>query len=134
MGSISKQARALSMVTRGEEVSVATITAEDRTALTDSLRRLLADKSTEADVRRTMETPSGYDPELWKALAEMGIVGLVVDEQYGGVGAGPIELELVMEEVGAALLCAPLLSSGVLAAGLIQALGDEAASGRLLPG
>lgn len=113
---------------------MATITAEDRTALTDSLHRLLADRCTEADVRRTMETPEGYDPALWAALAEMGVVGLLVDEEYGGVGAGPVELERVTEETGAALLCGPLISSGVLAAGLIQALDDEAAKSRLLPG
>ena len=41
---------------------MATLTTEDRTALTDSLRRLLGDHSTEADVRRAMETPEGYDP------------------------------------------------------------------------
>lgn len=112
---------------------MATITAEDRTALTDSLHRLMADKSSEADVRRTMETHEGYDPSLWKALAEMGVVGLIVSEEYGGVGAGPVELERVTEETGASLLCGPLISSGVLAAGLIQALDDEAARSRLLP-
>jgi alkylation response protein AidB-like acyl-CoA dehydrogenase len=122
------------MLTQREELDpVATITAEERVALTDSLNRLLADKSAEADVRRAMETPSGYDPALWRALAEMGVVGLIVEEAYGGVGAGPVELERVMEEAGAALLCAPLLSSGVLAAALLQALGDEAAKSRLLP-
>ncbi len=121
------------MLTR-REARLATITAEDRTALTDSLRRLLADKSAEADVRRVMETPDGYDPPLWRQLAEMGVVGLIVEEDYGGVGAGPVELELVMEEAGAALLGAPLLSSGVLAAGLIQALGDPETKSRLLPG
>jgi alkylation response protein AidB-like acyl-CoA dehydrogenase len=120
------------MVTRGEE-RVPAITAEDRVALADSLHRLLSDKSAEADVRRVMETPSGYDPELWRQLAEMGLVGLIIAEEYGGVGAGPVELERVMEQAGAALLCAPLLSSGVLAAGLLQALDDEAAKTRLLP-
>jgi alkylation response protein AidB-like acyl-CoA dehydrogenase len=120
------------MVTQGEE-RVPAITAEDRVALADSLHRLLSDKSAEADVRRVMETPSGYDPELWRQLAEMGLVGLIIAEEYGGVGAGPVELERVMEQAGAALLCAPLLSSGVLAAGLLQALDDEAAKTRLLP-
>jgi alkylation response protein AidB-like acyl-CoA dehydrogenase len=121
------------MVTQGER-PLATITAEDRTALTDSLRRLLADHSGEADVRRVMETPQGYDPALWRQLAEMGVVGLIVEEAFGGVGAGPVELERVMEEAGAALLCSPLISSGVLAAALLQALGDEEAKTRLLPG
>ena len=122
----------MSPVTQGE-TQVATIAAEDLTALTDSLHRLLQDKCTETDVRRTMETPEGYDQGLWRQIAEMGVAGIVVDEAYGGVGAGAVELERVMEEAGAVLLCSPLLSS-VLAAGLIQALGDEAAKSRLLPG
>jgi alkylation response protein AidB-like acyl-CoA dehydrogenase len=95
---------------------LAAITAEDRTALTDSLRRLLADRSSEADVRRVMATQRGYDEPLWRQLAEMGIVGLVIEE-----------------EAGAALLCAPLVSSGVLAAELLRALGDADAKTRLLP-
>jgi alkylation response protein AidB-like acyl-CoA dehydrogenase len=119
---------------RGAETELmATLTAEDRTALTDALRRLLADQSSEAQVRQTMETESGYDPALWRQLTEMGVVGLVIEEAYGGAGLGPVELELVMEEAGAALLCSPLISSGVLAAGLLQALNDDEAKGRLLP-
>ena len=112
---------------------MAIFTQEDRIALTDGLRRLLADLGTEADVRRTMERPDGYDPILWRQLAEMGIVGLTVGEDFGGGGGGPVELERIMEETGAALLCGPLLSSGVLAAGLLQALGDAGAAARLLP-
>jgi len=113
---------------------LATITAEERTAIQDAVTRLLNDRCSEADVRRTMETPSGYDPELWRQLSEMGITGLIIDEAHGGVGAGPVELELVMEAVGAALLCSPLLASGVLAAALLGALPDEAAKTRLAPG
>ena len=113
---------------------MATLSAEERTALQDSVRRLLADHSSETDVRRTMDTPSGYDPELWRKLAEMGIVGLTIDEAHGGAGAGPLELEIVMEEAGAALLCSPLLASGVLAAELLRGLGDTEANARLLPG
>ncbi|MEJ0064126.1 MAG: acyl-CoA dehydrogenase family protein [Caulobacteraceae bacterium] len=86
---------------------MATITAEDLTALTDSLHRLLQDKSTETDVRRTMETPQGYDPALWEQLAEMGVVGVAIDEEYGGVGAGPVALERVMEEAGACCCALP---------------------------
>jgi alkylation response protein AidB-like acyl-CoA dehydrogenase len=113
---------------------VATISAEERQALRDAVRRLLAVRSTEADVRRVMEAETGYDAGLWKQLADMGLAGLVVEEEFGGAGAGPMELELVMEEAGAALLCSPLLASGVLAAELLRAVGDEAAKKRLLPG
>ncbi len=105
---------------------MAAITAEERLAFRDQVRRLPAERSTEKDVRRTMEDEAGYDRALWRQLAELGVVGLVIDAEHGGSGAGPMEFELVMEEVGAALLCGPLLSSGVLAAELIAALGDRA--------
>ena len=110
-----------------------TIAAEELTALRDSVGGLLARRSTEADVRAAMETPAGYDAALWRELAGLGIAGLIVPEQYGGSGAGPVELEAVMEEAGAALLCAPLLGSSVLAAALLAAAGDADAGAALLP-
>jgi len=113
---------------------MATLSADERGALRETVHRLLADHSAEADVRRAMDTPSGYDDGLWRQLSELGLAGLVVDEDYGGAGAGPMELELVMEEVGAALACSPLLASGVLAAEFLRALDDEDAKARLLPG
>jgi alkylation response protein AidB-like acyl-CoA dehydrogenase len=113
--------------------AVTTIAAEELTALRDSVGGLLARRSTEADVRAAMETPSGYDAALWQELAGLGIAGLIVPEPYGGSGAGPVELEAVMEEAGAALLCAPLLGSSVLAAALLAAAGDPAAQAALLP-
>jgi alkylation response protein AidB-like acyl-CoA dehydrogenase len=112
---------------------MATLSPPERTQLRDALKRLLADKSKEADVRRVMEEPRGYDPALWAALAEMGVVGLLAPEECGGAGAGPIEMEIVMEEAGAALLCSPLLSSGVLAVAALNASGDRAAQMRLAP-
>ena len=112
---------------------MADFTADDREALRDALRRLLRDHSSEADVRRTMITEAGHDPALWQQLTDMGITGLLVDEAHGGQGGGPLEIELVMEEAGAALLCSPLLSTGVLAVGLLQGLGDADAAARLLP-
>jgi alkylation response protein AidB-like acyl-CoA dehydrogenase len=107
--------------------------AEERLTLTESIRLLLSNESDERAVRATMDTPSGYDAKLWEELAKTGIVGLIVDEIHGGAGLGPIELELVMEEVGAALLCSPLLASGVLAAALLRELADSELNDRLLP-
>lgn len=113
---------------------MATLSAEERTALQDAVSRLLADRSTEADVRKAMDTPAGYDAGLWAELSEMGVTGLLIDPEFGGSGAGPMELEAVMEAAGAALLCGPLLASGVLAAELLRVLGDAGARSRLLPG
>ncbi|MET0377763.1 MAG: acyl-CoA dehydrogenase family protein, partial [Spongiibacteraceae bacterium] len=115
-------------------MTMTTLAADERAALRDAAQKLLADRSAEADVRRTMATDSGYDADLWRQLAEMGLTGLVIDPEFGGAGAGPLELEAVMEEAGAALLCGPLLSSAVLAASLIDASGDTDAQVRLLPG
>jgi len=110
------------------------LTPQERTALQDAVVRLLADRSAEADVRRAMETDTGYDSRLWSLLGEMGVAGLVIEEIYGGAGVGPLELEAVMEAAGASLLCGPLLGSSVLAATLLQGLDDAEAKARLLPG
>lgn len=98
------------------------LTHEDRVALVDSVRRLLADRCTETDVRRVMDSGTGHDPDLWRALADMGVPGLAIAPEHGGAGLGPVELGLVMEEAGAALLPSPLLSC-VTAAALLAA-GD----------
>ena len=92
------------------------ITPEDREALIDSVRRLLSDRCTEADVRRIMDSETGHDPQLWRALADLGVTGLTIAEAQGGAGMGAIELELVMEEIGASLCPAPLLSCAMAAA------------------
>ncbi|ONF97076.1 acyl-CoA dehydrogenase family protein [Sphingomonas jeddahensis] len=91
----------------------ATLDAGDRVALVDSVRRLLADRCTEADVRRIMDSESGHDPDLWRALSALGVTSLVLPEAAGGAGLSAVELELVMEEAGAVLLPAPLISTAI---------------------
>ena len=59
-----------------------TLASEDREALRASVRRLMADASDEAAVRSVMETERGYDAAVWKALAQMGVVGIVVDDEF----------------------------------------------------
>ncbi|WP_370935997.1 acyl-CoA dehydrogenase family protein [Amycolatopsis sp. cg13] len=110
------------------------ISAAETEQLREAVRDLLADRCTEADVRRVMATESGYDPELWKQLAELGLPGLLISTEYGGVRLGAEELEAVSEEIGAALLPSPFLSSSVLTATLIDAAGSEEDKRRLLPG
>ena len=59
-----------------------------------------------------MASERGYDPEVWKQLAEeLGLVGLIIPEEHGGAGFGPVELLIAMEEMGRALLCAPFLGT-----------------------
>lgn len=110
-----------------------TISVEERNAMRDGFARLLTEKCSEADVRRIMATDSGHDPELWKAISDMGIPALLVPEEHGGIGAGPVEIETMMEEAGAALLPGPLLASAVFAASLLNNSTDTDAKERLLP-
>jgi len=84
-------------------------------ALRAATRDLLARHGSEQAVRAAMETDSGYDPELWRRMAEVGLQGLAVPEEFGGAGGGIVELAVVMEEMGRALYCGPFLSSAVMA-------------------
>jgi alkylation response protein AidB-like acyl-CoA dehydrogenase len=79
------------------------------------------------------DTPSGAD--VWAVMAgQLGLPGLAIGEDYGGAGYGPVELAVVMEELGRGLYDGPYLSSVVLAAGALQHSGDEDARKRWLPG
>ncbi|MDQ6614096.1 MAG: acyl-CoA/acyl-ACP dehydrogenase [Actinomycetota bacterium] len=108
---------------------------DEQEELRRSLRRFLADKSPESEVRRLMDTETGYDPQVWAQMAEqLGLQGLAIPEEYGGSGFSFVELVVVMEEMGRALLCAPFFSSVILAGGALMACGDDHAKKELLPG
>ena len=81
-----------------------------------------------------MATAEGYDPAVWRQLSdELALPGIHVPEQYGGAGFGMVELCIVTEELGRALLCAPYFSTAVLAANAILSAGTEAQKSALLP-
>ncbi len=81
-----------------------------------------------------MATDQGYDPAVWRQLSqELGLPGIHVPQQYGGAGFGMVELGIVMEELGRALLCAPYFSTAVLAANAILNAGTEEQKARLMP-
>ena len=63
----------------------------------------------------------------------MGLLGLAVPEHHGGAGAGHVEMGIVMEEMGRALLCAPFFSTAVLAPALLAAMGDTDEQADVLP-
>ncbi|MCD5420333.1 acyl-CoA/acyl-ACP dehydrogenase [Rhodococcus pyridinivorans] len=112
-----------------------TFETEDRAALRDSVRTLLAKHSDSAAVRRAITTGSGYDDELWTMLVEqVGVAALAVPEEYDGVGASWVEAHVVLEELGRTLTPSPFLGSAVLAAQTVLLSGDADAAARLLPG
>ncbi len=108
---------------------------EEQEELRRSVRRFLEDKSPETEVRRLMATTEGYDPAVWSQMADqLGLQSLIIPEDLGGAGFGYVELTVVLEEMGAALLCAPFFSSVALAANALLTSGDRKAQEYLLPG
>ena len=105
----------------------------EQRALREAVTALLEKRSPEARVRELMATDTGYDETTWQELADMGLLGLAVPEHHGGTGAGHVEMGIVMEEMGRALLCAPFFSTAVLAAALLAAVGDTAEQAAVLP-
>jgi alkylation response protein AidB-like acyl-CoA dehydrogenase len=98
------------------------------------LRRFLEDKSPTTTVRRLMETETGWDRAAWQELnQQLGLTAIHIPEAYGGQGFSFVELGIVLEEMGRALLCAPYFSSTVLAATAIVNAGTEAQKRELLP-
>src|SRR5271156_5409803 len=82
-----------------------------------------------------MDTEDGFDAAVWGQLVgELGVQSVAIPEAYGGAGYTMVELCLVAEEMGRALMCAPFLSSIVLAANAILAGGTEEQRESLIPG
>ncbi|MFV0259603.1 MAG: acyl-CoA dehydrogenase family protein [Acidimicrobiales bacterium] len=107
---------------------------DEQEQLRQFVRSFLEDKSAEAAVREQMDTEQGYDDKVWKQMADqLGLQSLVIPEEYGGQGFTFVELGVVMEEMGRALLCAPYLSGQLAAQALIQS-GDADAASSILPG
>src|SRR5580658_10244531 len=108
---------------------------EEQEELRSSVRRFLEDKSPMTEVRRLMETSEGYDTAVWKQMGEqLGLQAIAIPEEYGGVGFGYVELTVIFEEMGAALICAPYFSTVALAANALLSSSDESAKSDLLPG
>jgi len=108
---------------------------EEQEELRKTVRSFLDQKSPETEVRRLMETDEGYDPAVWKQMGEqLDLQGLIVPEEFGGSGYSYVELGVVLEEMGRALLCAPYFSTVVLAGNALLHSGDDAAKKDYLPG
>ena len=106
---------------------------EDQRALQSTLRGFLADQLPPAALRAALETQAGYSPELHARLAgELGLTGLTIPEEFGGLGMSQAEASVVHAELGRALYPGPFLSTA-LAARVLLAAGDRAAQEHWLP-
>ncbi|WP_027930130.1 acyl-CoA dehydrogenase family protein [Amycolatopsis thermoflava] len=108
---------------------------DEARALREVVRALLAKRSGPAEVRSAMESPLGYDDKLWSTLCEdIGVAGLGIPEEHGGLGAGLAEVCVVLEELGRTLTPSPMLGSAVLSGQAVLATGNDDECRRLLPG
>ncbi|WP_030168109.1 MULTISPECIES: acyl-CoA dehydrogenase family protein [Actinomycetes] len=113
---------------------MALIKTAEQEALRDVMRSFLDKHSDETKVRQESDSTLGYDPDVWRRLAEqIGVQALAIPEEFDGAGYGFDELSIVMEETGRALFTGPVLATVVLAANAILLSGDNEACKRYLP-
>ena len=98
---------------------------EEQRMLADSLRRYLESEYGFEQRRRSARGGGSFNSETWRALAELGVLGLCVAPQYGGFGEGAASLMVVQHELGRALLLEPVMPSAVMATAMLQAHGSE---------
>jgi alkylation response protein AidB-like acyl-CoA dehydrogenase len=107
--------------------------AEEQQMLADLVGRFV-EKEYPFEVRRKLSaTARGWSEQHWATLADMGLLGLNVPEEYGGMNAGVAETMIVMEGLGRGLVLEPYLSTAVLGARLLSRAGTDEQKGRWLP-
>jgi alkylation response protein AidB-like acyl-CoA dehydrogenase len=97
---------------------------QEQQMLADTVERFVAD-SYSLDVRRQLAaSEGGFSEEYWQQFADMGLLGLVVPEQYGGLGSSAVETLIVMQALGRGLVLEPYWSTAVVAARLLAVSGS----------
>lgn len=97
---------------------------EEQLLLKESAVRFLQDKYSFERRRQIVATQAGWDKDVWQSFAELGWLALPFSEENGGLGGGPVEVSLLMEAMGRALVVEPYLASVILAGGLVERLGN----------
>lgn len=108
---------------------------EEQNMLRDMAAQFFAEQVPTSNLRHLRDTGDelGYSPEIWQQIAELGFAGILIPEEYGGTGFGPIGMGIVMQQAGRTLAASPLFSTSCLGAGLILELGRDEQKKELLP-
>ena len=101
--------------------------------LKSTVGRLLKDKYSAEAREEILRSEAGWSQQMWDQFAQLGLMSLPIEEEYGGAGMGFGEVAVVMEAFGRALVLEPYLPTVILGAGLIQAAGSEDQKAELLP-
>jgi alkylation response protein AidB-like acyl-CoA dehydrogenase len=106
---------------------------EEQDLLRSTARKFLENECPSEVVRKLMDTPEGMTPALWGKLAEQGWLGLITPEAYDGMGLGLVDLVVLMEEMGRAVVPGPYFSTVLLGGLGIREAGTEAQKKEWLP-
>ena len=106
---------------------------ETQQMLKNSAREFLQAECPDTYVRAMEEDARGYTPDMWQKIAEQGWLGLIFPEEYGGVGLTYLDLSVLLEEMGRALLPGPFFSTIVMGGMAIMDAGSDQQKRRLLP-
>ena len=106
---------------------------EEQEMLRQTVRGVCERHAPIASVRALEDDPVGYSKELWRQLADLGLLGLTLPERYGGSALTAIEAAVLYEELGRTLAPTPHFASSVLAAGVLVAAGSDAQKSEWLP-
>jgi alkylation response protein AidB-like acyl-CoA dehydrogenase len=102
---------------------------EEQQLLRDGLAKFLATRYDLDKSRKAAKTGPGWQPEIWRGFAdELGILGATLPEEAGGLGGGPVEVMVIAEALGHALVVEPYIDTVVVAGGLLQRAGGERAT------
>jgi len=106
---------------------------EEQELLRDTARKFLDSACTTKFVRERMATAEAVTPEFWGQIAEQGWLGIVYPEEDGGSGLGLVDLAVLMEEMGRAVMPGPFLATVLLGGAAIRAAGSPAQRHKFLP-
>jgi alkylation response protein AidB-like acyl-CoA dehydrogenase len=106
---------------------------DEQELLRSTARKFFDNECPSTTVRALMEESSGMTPELWKKLAEQGWLGLIAPEEHGGMALGIVDLVVLLEEMGRAVVPGPFFSTVLLGGLAILAAGNDAQKKAWLP-
>jgi acyl-CoA dehydrogenase len=106
---------------------------DDQKLLKEQVRKFLADKCPTKVVRRVLDGNETHAEEVWKGLVDLGVPGVGIPEEFGGLGLSPLELCVVAEEIGRAAAPVPFDTSVVLATEALKLAGSDAQKKKWLP-
>lgn len=106
---------------------------EDQIMIRDTARKFLEKECPKEKVRELKEDELGYDPRMWQGMAELGWMGLILPEEYGGTGLTYMDLLVLMQEMGRNVLPSPFLPTVALCALPILEYGSAEQKEKMLP-